>query len=134
VIYVFDASAMIALLRDEPGAPVVRSLLASPDSDCFAHALNLCEVFYDLHRERGEAAAQGALTTLAGLGIFPREDMDAAFWQSAGRVKSVHRRVSLADCCAIALARRVAGELVTTDHSEMDPIAAAGVLSIHFIR
>jgi predicted nucleic acid-binding protein len=60
--------------------------------------------------------------------------MDALFWQDAGRLKSVHRRISLADCCAAALARRLSGELVSADHHELDPLAAAGVISIRFIR
>jgi uncharacterized protein with PIN domain len=43
---VFDASALIAFLRDEPGAEVVESALSVPEK-CYAHALNLCEVYYD---------------------------------------------------------------------------------------
>ena len=55
-----------------------------------------------------------------------REDMDIAFWRQAGRYKAIIHRVSLADCFAITLANRIGGELVTSDHREMDPIAASG--------
>ena len=41
---VIDASALIAFLRDEPGADVVENVLSAPDK-CYAHALNLCEVY-----------------------------------------------------------------------------------------
>jgi PIN domain nuclease of toxin-antitoxin system len=46
---VIDASALIAFLRDEPGADVVENLFSAPET-CYAHALNLCEVCYDFFR------------------------------------------------------------------------------------
>ena len=57
-IEVLDAGAMLAVLKREAGASVVSSLLADPDTVCMAHAVNVCEVFYDLFRSGGEAAAQ----------------------------------------------------------------------------
>lgn len=39
VTFVLDASAMIAYLRDEPGAGVVVAALLDPESRCHAHAL-----------------------------------------------------------------------------------------------
>jgi len=50
VLFVLDASAMIAYLRDEPGAGRVSEALLDPDGQCIAHVLNLCEVFYDFQR------------------------------------------------------------------------------------
>jgi len=43
--FVLDACAMIAYLQGEKGSSLVRQLLL--DEDCMAHAVNLCEVFYD---------------------------------------------------------------------------------------
>src|SRR5687767_4667219 len=103
MICVFDASALTAVLTDEPGADVVRGLLTTPGNSFFAHAMNLCEVFYGFRRSAGEAAAQAALNTLSGLQIGCREDLDLGFWQDAGRIKADYRRVSLADCLCIAL-------------------------------
>jgi hypothetical protein len=40
MIYVLDAPALIALLRQEPAWEVVEGLLADPDNSCFAHAVN----------------------------------------------------------------------------------------------
>lgn len=79
MVYVLDASAMVALLRQEAGWEAVRDLLYDPNHACYAHALNLCEVFYDFHRDGGEAAAQLALERLLGAMIQPREDLDRAF-------------------------------------------------------
>jgi len=77
VILDLDASAMIAFLRDELGAQVVAEALLDPDSQCHAHALNLCEVFYDLHRAAGRDEELNAVdpcvnTTLTGpIRLFP---------------------------------------------------------------
>jgi PIN domain nuclease of toxin-antitoxin system len=76
VIYALDGSAMIAFLRKEPGWDVVADLLSNVDNTCYAHAVNLCEVFYDYYRVGGEAAAQTALATLAAISVLPRADMD----------------------------------------------------------
>lgn len=134
MIYVMDSSAMIAFLRNEAGAVAVASILADSQSKCYAHALNLCEVFYDFARKGGEAAAQSAITELLNVGVIERRDLNVIFWQQAGRLKAVHRRVSLADCCALALTLRLGGELVTSDHHELDPLAVAGICPIKFFR
>ena len=125
---------MIAFLRNENGSASVAAMLAAPQGQCYAHALNLREVFYDFFRSGGELAAQSAITELLKLEVHERRDLDAAFWQEAGRLKAVHRRVSLANCCALALTLRVGGELVTSDHHELDALAAAGVCPINFFR
>ena len=41
--YILDACAIIALLRDEPGARIVEQLLL--EQNCMSHAVNLCEVY-----------------------------------------------------------------------------------------
>lgn len=54
--YVLDSSALIAYLRDEPGADTVEQQIVNAvaaGQTCFAHAVNLCEVFYDFHRSDG---------------------------------------------------------------------------------
>lgn len=132
MIYVLDACAMIALLRRETGETVVWNHLTDPAATCYAHAINFCEVSYDFYRDAGEMAAQSAIHDLKALGINDRSDFDEAFWQEAGRLKAVHRKVSLADCCAIALTNRVGGTLLTSDHHELDAITATGVCSIVF--
>jgi len=130
---VIDASALIAFLRDEPGADVVENVLSAPEK-CYAHALNLCEVYYDFFRASNQDAAEAAIADLLGLGIEERTDMDSEFWRDVGGLKAVHRRVSLADCCALALARRLGARVVTADRHEFEPILSVGVCQIDFIR
>jgi PIN domain nuclease of toxin-antitoxin system len=134
MIFVLDACAMIAWLSNEQGADVVDLAIRDINSQCLAHAINLCEVYYDAVRHSGEIHAQSVMNDLQAVRIIERNDFDQAFWQEAGRLKAVHRKVSLADCCAIALTNRVGGTLLTSDHHELDPIAALGVCPLTFIR
>jgi predicted nucleic acid-binding protein len=134
MIFVLDACAMIAWLRNESGADVVDRAIRNVNSQCLAHAINLCEVYYDTVRDSDEGNAQSVLNDLQAVRVIERHDFDQAFWQEAGRLKAVHRKVSLADCFAIALTNRVGGVLLTSDHHELDPIAALGICPITFIR
>ncbi len=132
--YILDSSAIVALANDESGADVVDGLLGNPQNKCYVHAINLCEVFYDAIRRSNEAQAQKLIADLRELGIVERRDMNKAFWQQAGNLKAVYRRVSLADCFALALTLRLGGEPITSDHHELDALAVAGVCPIKFFR
>jgi uncharacterized protein with PIN domain len=133
-VFILDACAFIALLEDEPGAERVEELLQEPTNRCLIHAISACEVYYDLQR-RGNAADADSLEA-----IFARYDLELLetlppqLWRLAGNLKAEWRRVSLADCFALALTIREEGTLVTSDHHELDPIAKAEVCPISFIR
>ena len=133
MILVLDSCALIALLRREPGGETVDSLLSDQSNTCMAHALNLCEVYYDLSRRAGKKRAKDVINRLVMAGVSVREDMDTDFWQDVGDLKADHS-VSLADCVCMALANRLGVEVVTSDRHEMEPIANAGVCRVRFIR
>jgi uncharacterized protein with PIN domain len=132
-VYVFDACAVVALLQAEAGASVVRDLLDA-NSRCLLHALNACEIYYDLYRRSGVEIADGLREVLAGYGFELIEDMPFALWKTAGKLKGAWKRVSLADCFAVALTLETSATLVTTDHRELDPLAQASVCPIRFLR
>lgn len=134
MIYILDASAMIAFLRDERGADVVAEVLLDPDSQCHAHALNLCEVFYDFHRASGLRDAKQAIADLSRAGVIEDASLASVTWQAAGILKANLRRVSLADCFAIELTQRMNGVVLTADHHEFDVLAAQSLCRISFIR
>ena len=104
MLFVLDASAMIAFLRDESGA------------------------------SRGQEVALNAISDLARIGIAESAEISTEFWQAAGAIKAIHRRVSLADCFAIALAKRLGATILTADHHEFDALAGRGVCAVEFIR
>jgi len=130
---VLDASALIALLRDENGADVVRSILEDEHTSSVAHVFNLCEVYKDFLAAAGDAAATKAIQDLLDLEIEPREDMDEAFWKDLARWKKV-LGAPWGDTFLLAIARRVDGEIVTAGHKDFDPIARAKVCRVRFIR
>ena len=134
MLHVLDASAMIAYMRGEKGGEVVLSTLLNPENVCVAHALNLCEVYYDFHRVLGEADADRILEELQAAGIERREDLSPSFCRSVSILKSEFRRVSLSDCFALVLAHNLGAKLMSTDHHELDALAATGRFDITFIR
>ena len=132
-VCVLDASAMLAFLSNEAGADQMENLLTDPDIDCYAHSVDLIEVFYDTIRESNNEKARSAIAALRSLGIVERSDMDEEFWQSVARLKS-RGRISLADCFGIVLAQKLGGEIVTTNHHEFDPLVPDNIVPILFIR
>ncbi|MCA1594782.1 MAG: PIN domain-containing protein [Acidobacteria bacterium] len=132
--YVLDACALIAFLSGEPGADVVEQALLEAGSQSIAHSINLCEIYYVFWRTGGEVAATEAIDDLKAIGVVEHNDIDEAFWQEAGKLKAVQKKVSLADCFAITLTNRVGGTLMTSDHHELDAVATKGLCNIRFIR
>jgi len=133
IIYILDSCAMIAYLRKEIGADVVQKVIVDSANICYAHAINLCEVYYDFWRVGGKNAAEQAIEDLLVLGISERNDFDQSFWKEVGKIK-VNNKASLADCIAIVLANQLGGTVLTSDHHEFDKIAQDRVCSIQFIR
>lgn len=113
---------------------MVESYFGPETHNLYAHALNLCEVYYDFLRAADEASAEGAVQDILLLGVQERNDMASDFWRSVGKLKAEHRRVSLADCCALALAARLGAVLLSADRHELEPLADASVCPVEFIR
>lgn len=124
---------MVAYLNGEPGAAVVAALLADPDNFCYAHAINLCEVYYGAIRATDELTARRAIAALYNDGVILRQDMSQRFWQSVGQLKA-KGRISIPDCFCIVLAQQLGGGVVTSDHHEFDPLVPLGIVPITFIR
>jgi PIN domain nuclease of toxin-antitoxin system len=133
MIYVLDASAMLAYLHAEAGADVVENALLDTGGQCLAHSVNMCEVYYVVHKDSDEATADAAISDFRTLGVVERSDFDEAFWKEAGKLKA-GGKISLPDCYGLTLTNRMGGTFLTADHGELDKVAAAGTCSITFIR
>jgi predicted nucleic acid-binding protein len=121
VKYIIDACAAIALIRNEPGADMVRDILrASQESEVLMHAINFCEVYYDTLRTTGPAAAQDVLNAFESGLVCISEEIDMELCAQAGTYKAMGR-ISLADAFALALATRHSAVLVTSDRHEFGP-------------
>ena len=128
-----DACAVIAYLRQEPGADVLKALIELPTTFLAMHVCNLGEVYYDFFREDGITAAQTAWTHTLALPLELWREAGDAFIQRVGIIK-VEERVSFADAFALALAERLSIPLVTTDHHEFDAVGRKGHFRFLWLR
>jgi uncharacterized protein len=133
VISILDACAMIAYLQGEPGSDVVDTLLQDQTSICYAHSINLCEVYYQPIRRSDESTARAGIDDLFAAGVIERTEMGREFWERVGALKA-RGRIALPDCFCLVLAQELAGQVVTSDHGEFDPLVPLGICPITFIR
>lgn len=132
--FILDTCAVIAFLRDESGAKLVETILLDPDYTCYIHAMNLCEVYYAFMRSNNQVYADQMINDLEAAGVIFKRILTPRFWKLVAGYKATITRISLADCCALALTTDLQGTLLTSDHYEFDPIAPLQIVPIHFIR
>jgi PIN domain nuclease of toxin-antitoxin system len=109
---VVDASALLAVLRDEPGADRVRSVIAN----CLVSAVNLAEVLTKLV-QRGTPIA--AAKTAVGLFNIRVVDFSTSLAERTGALAAVTRGrgLSLGDRACLALASERRLPALTADRS-----------------
>lgn len=113
---VLDASALLALFFDEPGAEKVELLVqqaVEADKPLTMAAINWAEVLYRMQRKNGAQGLAGAqeFARTMPLDIAP---LDRELAESAATLKLEHE-LGLADAFAAALAKSKKAELVTAD-------------------
>ena len=114
---VLDASAVLVLLLDEPGAGAVADVLG----EGLLSAVNLAEVLSKLSDRGAEMTGLSDHLARAGVLVEPMTEADAAEVALLRQLDS-HRVLSLGDRCCLALARRLSAPVLTADRvwSEID--------------
>jgi ribonuclease VapC len=117
VSVVLDASAVLVLLLDEPGAEVVAKVL----SNGVLSAVNLAEVLSKLTDRGADVSRLAEDLVAAGVLVEPMTLADAAHVAELRRIDQ-GRLLSLGDRCCLALGRRLAVPVLTADRawSELD--------------
>ena len=127
---VLDAYAVLALLKGEAAAPMVRDLLHD-DPDAQLTAIGVAEVVDHLVRLVGAAEDDAALD-LAQLGLSRPDPIDPDVALRAGllRARHYHRRdraVSLADCIVAETAKTVSAPVASADPHLLDMCVEEGI-------
>ena len=134
--YVLDASALMALLKNEAGGGAVSELIYAAykgEAWISMHKLNLLEVYYDVYRFRGRELAEKIVAEVNNGPVTIVSQISDAVFVEAGRLKGTYR-ISLADSIALAEAGTSEAELVTADHHEFDAVEKAESFRFFWIR
>jgi predicted nucleic acid-binding protein len=127
---VFDAYAVLALLKGEPSAEVVERIIRADETAALT-AIGVAEVVDHLVRVVGADEDEAALD-LATLGLAPPLPVgpDVALRAGLLQARHYHRRaraISLADAIAAEVARRHARPLATSEPHLLDTGHAEGI-------
>ena len=130
---IFDAYAVLALLKGEPEAADVQRLLESDEAPALT-VVGVAEVLDHLVRLEG-ATEEDAALDLAQLGLAEAMAMDAGLAMRAGLLRARHyhrttRAVSLADCVAAEVARAGRWPLVTAGPHLLDLCRDEGITTV----
>jgi predicted nucleic acid-binding protein len=136
MIYVFDACALLAYLKAEPGEDTIRRLIdraGNGDDSLYMHVYNLLEVCYGFCRELGAEKTAVVKRNISRLPLTIINRVSAPFFNEAVRLKAYYL-CSLADAVGIAAAVKLSGQFVTADHHELDAVEKAESFSFLWIR
>ena len=134
-IFVLDACAMVALLKNENGADVVAAAYGQAENNeakIIINRVNLLEVYYGFYHDDGKEYAEKIMDGI-NKSIIEITEFDKEVFPIAGRLKASYR-ISLADSIALAQAILTGGELLTSDHHEFDVIEGHENISFLWIR
>jgi uncharacterized protein with PIN domain len=129
-VKVVDSWAMVAWVKQEPSAPLVRQFLLEADAgnvELVMSWINVAETFYILSKRNSPEVAREFMVRLPSLPIrvvLPDEEGIMA----AARVKAAHP-VAFGDAFAIALAQAERASLITGDGE----IRRCGVVDVDWV-
>jgi PIN domain nuclease of toxin-antitoxin system len=121
-IYILDACAVIAFLKDETGADAVENILfQAQDNLCgvIMNKINLLEVYYGFYYSDGKDYALKQLKNIMEMPVKFIDILSNATFYEAGRLKANYK-ISLADSILLAESIVNGFVVVSSDHHEFD--------------
>jgi ribonuclease VapC len=111
--HLLDASALLAVLFEEPGGEVVARII----DDCAIHAVNLAETVRKILQTGVPAAQTQRILDELDLDVNPALTASEAF--AAGRLafETRDRGLSLGDCVCLSVAAHTGQAVVTADRT-----------------
>jgi len=134
-VYVLDACALIALVKNEDGASVVADAYKNANKGnigLYMNRINLLEVYYGFYHDKGKEYALNIMKQVEESCVLISE-FDRDILLEAGRLKATYR-FSLADSIVIAQTILLRGSILTSDHHEFDIIEGKENLIFNWIR
>jgi predicted nucleic acid-binding protein len=135
VIYILDACALIAVLKNEPEMPKVKDLFVQANkgtaSICM-HIVNKMEVYYGFITDRGLLEANKLMEIVDELPIKYISTINQKVYKTGCRLKGTYS-ISLADSIAAAVDFDKGATLVTKD-GEFKPLQESEQLPIFWIK
>jgi len=125
--YVLDACAMVALINGEEGAEAVDNLFQKAvknEIKLYMSIINLLEVYYGFIGDIGIVKTQEIMKVIDETPLVIINTISQQAYHEAARIKGTLRKLSLADSVGIATAAELDGIFVTSDHHELEVIAA----------
>jgi PIN domain nuclease of toxin-antitoxin system len=107
--HLLDASALLAVLFNEPGSDVVARII----DDCAIHSLNLAETFRKMLQ--AGVPAREAKAILEALDLDVNTDLSTPEALAAGRLAYEVPGLSLGDCVCLSVAEQTGQKAVTAD-------------------
>jgi predicted nucleic acid-binding protein len=133
--YIFDACALISLLKKEAAFDQVKNLLiraADGEITIYMSIINLAEVYYGFIRDAGEQEANKIMQPVSGFPITIINTISDTVYREAARFKAAYS-MSLADVFLCASAKSLSAAIVTKD-DEIKAAEQPETLSVFWIK
>jgi len=130
--FVLDACAVLALLKKERGADIVKNIIES-ENEIFLHAVTLLEIYYNLVKELNMAMADMFFELILQTKIKIIYEIRENTIKNAGYFKSKYK-ISLGDSFVLATAKLYNAKIVSSDHHEFDIVERNENINFLWIR
>jgi predicted nucleic acid-binding protein len=136
LIYIFDACALIALLKKEKGFDKISALLDEAhtgQSVIYMNTINLIEVYYLFYRALGKDKSGLILEKIYTMPIQFIDTIDRVIFSETSRLKAQYA-IPLGDSIGLATAVKLGGSFVTADHSDFGKIEKVESITFFWFR